>query len=182
MEYTGPGRAIPEPEHVETVKIGFIGPIMSTVSVATGGKSHEEVLGIQMEWKGEGIEEKGYDAATGSGRYQHTVRNFLAVRAFGTDEGQNEAYLHDYNPETDTFVEDGDDARLYNHRFSISLEAFDDVHAEPAEAALLAADEPDVGVMAAQQVAGQASEGSKRDEEELQYLDAVFADLWSLEC
>ncbi len=48
MEYTGPGRAIPEPEHVDTVKIGFIGPIMSTVSVATGGKSHEEVLGISM--------------------------------------------------------------------------------------------------------------------------------------
>ncbi|MCP5119368.1 MAG: amino acid ABC transporter substrate-binding protein, partial [bacterium] len=48
MEYTGPGRAIPEPKHVDTVKIGFIGPIMSTVSVATGGASHEEALGIKM--------------------------------------------------------------------------------------------------------------------------------------
>jgi branched-chain amino acid transport system substrate-binding protein len=48
LEYTGPGRSIPEPEHVDTVKIGFIGPIMSTVSVATGGKSHEEKLGIKM--------------------------------------------------------------------------------------------------------------------------------------
>jgi ABC-type branched-subunit amino acid transport system substrate-binding protein len=48
MEYTGPGRAIPEPEDLESVKIGFIGPIMSTVSVATGGMSHEEPLGIQM--------------------------------------------------------------------------------------------------------------------------------------
>jgi len=48
MEYTGPGRAFPEPEHVDTVKIGFIGPIMATVSVATGGKSHEEPLGIKM--------------------------------------------------------------------------------------------------------------------------------------
>lgn len=48
MEYTGPGRAIPEPEGLESVKIGFIGPIMSTVSVATGGMSHEEPLGIQM--------------------------------------------------------------------------------------------------------------------------------------
>jgi ABC-type branched-subunit amino acid transport system substrate-binding protein len=48
MEYTGPGRAIPEPEHVDTVKLGFIGPIEATVSVATGGKSHEEALGIQM--------------------------------------------------------------------------------------------------------------------------------------
>jgi ABC-type branched-subunit amino acid transport system substrate-binding protein len=48
MEYTGPGRAIPEPEHVDTVKIGFIGPIEATVSVATGGRSHEEVLGKKM--------------------------------------------------------------------------------------------------------------------------------------
>ncbi len=49
MEYTGAGRAIPEPgPELKTVKIGFIGPIMSTVSVATGGKSHEEALGIQM--------------------------------------------------------------------------------------------------------------------------------------
>ena len=48
MEYTGPGRAIPEPTDVDTVKLGFIGPIMSTVSVATGGKSHEEALGIKM--------------------------------------------------------------------------------------------------------------------------------------
>jgi ABC-type branched-subunit amino acid transport system substrate-binding protein len=49
MEYTGPGRAIPEPgPGLKSVKIGFIGPIMSTVSVATGGKSHEETLGIKM--------------------------------------------------------------------------------------------------------------------------------------
>lgn len=49
MEYTGAGRGIPEPEHVDTVKIGFLGPIMPTVSVATGGKSHnEEQLGISM--------------------------------------------------------------------------------------------------------------------------------------
>ena len=48
MEYTGPGRCIPEPAKVSSVKIGFIGPIMPTVSVATGGKSHEEVLGVKM--------------------------------------------------------------------------------------------------------------------------------------
>jgi branched-chain amino acid transport system substrate-binding protein len=48
MEYTGPGRAIPEPEQLDAVRIGFLGPIMPTVSVATGGASHEEVLGIAM--------------------------------------------------------------------------------------------------------------------------------------
>lgn len=49
MEYGGAGRAIPEPPpDLKTVKLGFIGPIMSTVSVATGGKSHEEALGIKM--------------------------------------------------------------------------------------------------------------------------------------
>ncbi len=49
MEYTGPGRALPEPgPELKSVKLGFIGPIMSTVSAATGGKSHEEALGIKM--------------------------------------------------------------------------------------------------------------------------------------
>ena len=49
MEYTGPGRGLPEPEHLDTVKIGFLGPILPTVSVATGGKSHdEEALGVAM--------------------------------------------------------------------------------------------------------------------------------------
>ncbi len=48
MEYTGPGRAIPEPEDLTSVKIGFLGPIERTVSVATGGMSHEEYLGIPM--------------------------------------------------------------------------------------------------------------------------------------
>jgi ABC-type branched-subunit amino acid transport system substrate-binding protein len=49
MAYTGAGRAIPEPENLESVKIGFLGPIEPTVSVATGGKSHnEELLGIAM--------------------------------------------------------------------------------------------------------------------------------------
>jgi ABC-type branched-subunit amino acid transport system substrate-binding protein len=48
MEYTGPGRAIPEPDEVQSVKIGFIGPIRPTVSVATGGRSHEEPLGTKM--------------------------------------------------------------------------------------------------------------------------------------
>jgi ABC-type branched-subunit amino acid transport system substrate-binding protein len=48
MEYTGPGRAIPEPETLSSVKIGFLGPIEPTVSVATGGMSHEEYLGKPM--------------------------------------------------------------------------------------------------------------------------------------
>ncbi len=48
MEYTGPGRGKPEPEHVDTVKIGFLGPIEPTVSVATGGVSHAEYLGVKM--------------------------------------------------------------------------------------------------------------------------------------
>ncbi len=48
MEYLGPGRAKAEPEDLKSVKIGFIGPIMSTVSVATGGGGQEIPLGIQM--------------------------------------------------------------------------------------------------------------------------------------
>ena len=48
MLYTGPGREIPEPEHVDTVKVGFLGPLMPMVSVATGGMSYEHVYGIKM--------------------------------------------------------------------------------------------------------------------------------------
>ena len=39
MEYNGAGRAIPEPENLESVKIGFLGPIVKTVSMATGGST-----------------------------------------------------------------------------------------------------------------------------------------------
>ncbi len=48
LEFSGAGRSKPEPEHVESVKLGFIGPIKPTVSVATGGRSHEETLGQAM--------------------------------------------------------------------------------------------------------------------------------------
>jgi branched-chain amino acid transport system substrate-binding protein len=48
LEYHGYGRHLPEPQKVESVKIGFLGPIEPTVSVATGGKSHEEGLGKKM--------------------------------------------------------------------------------------------------------------------------------------
>ncbi len=47
-EYHGFGRHITEPESVEAVDIGFLGPIEKTVSVATGGVSHEEHLGRKM--------------------------------------------------------------------------------------------------------------------------------------
>ena len=30
------------------MKIGFLGPLYPTVSAATGGKSHEEILGKKM--------------------------------------------------------------------------------------------------------------------------------------
>lgn len=49
IEYTGPGRALPEPgPELKNVKIGFIGPIMNLPSVATGGMGHEAVLGKMM--------------------------------------------------------------------------------------------------------------------------------------
>jgi ABC-type branched-subunit amino acid transport system substrate-binding protein len=47
-EYRGYGRELAEPERVDSVRIGFLGPIESTVSVATGGASHEEPLGVMM--------------------------------------------------------------------------------------------------------------------------------------
>jgi ABC-type branched-subunit amino acid transport system substrate-binding protein len=37
LEYPGYGRQIPEPEHVASVKIGFIGPIVGSLSESVGG-------------------------------------------------------------------------------------------------------------------------------------------------
>jgi branched-chain amino acid transport system substrate-binding protein len=48
LQYRGYGRRLPEPKNLETVNIGFLGPIMKTVSVATGGASHEEPMGLKM--------------------------------------------------------------------------------------------------------------------------------------
>lgn len=49
IEYTGPGRTLPEPgAELKTVKIGFIGPIQNLPSVATGGMGHEAALGKMM--------------------------------------------------------------------------------------------------------------------------------------
>jgi len=48
IEYRGHGRELAEPDNVDSVKIGFLGPIEATVSVATGGASHEEPLGRKM--------------------------------------------------------------------------------------------------------------------------------------
>ncbi len=48
LQYTGPGRSYPEPEDVESVKLGFIGPIEATVSVATGGALSGLELGKSM--------------------------------------------------------------------------------------------------------------------------------------
>ena len=48
LTYWGAGRAKAEPENLQSVKVGFIGPILPTVSIATGGRSHEEALGIPM--------------------------------------------------------------------------------------------------------------------------------------
>lgn len=46
LNYHGYGRNIPEPTDVETVKIGFLGPIEPTVSIATGG--NDVPLGQEM--------------------------------------------------------------------------------------------------------------------------------------
>ncbi len=54
LEYPGYGRHIPEPEHVESVKIGFVGPIIGSVSESIGGPG-EVVLRVnerQTRWDG----------------------------------------------------------------------------------------------------------------------------------
>lgn len=76
LEFTGPGREKPEPEGLKSAKIGFLGPIEKTVSVATGGASHEEVLGIKML---QGIQ-LALEQANARGGYKGRIPYELIVR------------------------------------------------------------------------------------------------------
>ncbi len=76
LEFTGPGREKPEPEGLKSVKIGFLGPIEPTVSVATGGASHEETLGIKML---QGMQ-LAFEQANARGGYRGRIPYELVVR------------------------------------------------------------------------------------------------------
>jgi len=76
LEFTGPGREKPEPEGLTCVKIGFLGPIEKTVSVATGGMSHEEPLGTKML---QGVE-LAVDQANARGGYRNRLPYKLIIR------------------------------------------------------------------------------------------------------
>ena len=58
LEYTGPGRTLPEPADLKAVKVGFIGPLYPTVSAATGGQEprggagQEDVPGLPARDRG----------------------------------------------------------------------------------------------------------------------------------
>jgi ABC-type branched-subunit amino acid transport system substrate-binding protein len=54
LEYPGYGRHIPEPGQIDTVKIGFIGPIIGAVSGSTGGSQEIELKVNQrvIRWDG----------------------------------------------------------------------------------------------------------------------------------
>jgi branched-chain amino acid transport system substrate-binding protein len=86
MEYTGPGRSEPDPTGLETVKIGFIGPIMATVSVATGGKSHEEALGIPM-LQGAKLAIEEWNARGGYGYFDPAKRKIPFELVVSNDNG-----------------------------------------------------------------------------------------------
>ncbi|MCP4219630.1 MAG: amino acid ABC transporter substrate-binding protein [bacterium] len=76
LEYHGYGRVLPEPTNIKTVKIGFLGPIAPTVSVATGGSSHEEGLGKKM-LQGATL---ALEDANASGGYRGKIPYQLVVR------------------------------------------------------------------------------------------------------
>ena len=54
LEYPGYGRNIPEPEHIDSVKIGFIGPIIGFASESMGGPEEIELKVNQrvIRWDG----------------------------------------------------------------------------------------------------------------------------------
>jgi ABC-type branched-subunit amino acid transport system substrate-binding protein len=58
LEYPGYGRHLPEPEDIDTVKIGFIGPIIGSVSESTGG-----VYDIQLKVNQRVVRWDGYGAS-----------------------------------------------------------------------------------------------------------------------
>lgn len=76
LEFTGPGREKPEPEGLDCVKIGFLGPIEKTVSVATGGMSHEEPLGTKML---QGVQ-LAVDQANARGGYRNRLPYKVVIR------------------------------------------------------------------------------------------------------
>jgi branched-chain amino acid transport system substrate-binding protein len=76
LEFTGPGHEKPEPEDLDCVKIGFLGPIEKTVSVATGGMSHEEPLGTKML---QGVQ-LAIKEANDRGGYQNRLPYKLIIR------------------------------------------------------------------------------------------------------
>ncbi len=76
IEYTGPGREKPEPKGLKSVKIGFLGPIEQTVSVATGGMSHEKPLGTKML---QGVQ-LAIEQANARGGYRNRIPYKLIVR------------------------------------------------------------------------------------------------------
>jgi ABC-type branched-subunit amino acid transport system substrate-binding protein len=76
LVFPGPGREKPEPEGLKSVKVGFLGPIEKTVSVATGGASHEEVLGIKML---QGIQ-LAFEQANARGGYRGRIPYELVIR------------------------------------------------------------------------------------------------------
>jgi len=76
LVFPGPGREKPEPEGLKSVKIGFLGPIQPTVSVATGGASHEEPLGIKML---QGMR-LAFEQANARGGYRGRIPYELVVR------------------------------------------------------------------------------------------------------
>jgi branched-chain amino acid transport system substrate-binding protein len=58
LEYPGYGRHIPEPEHIDTVKIGFIGPIIDTESDSIG-----DLRGAKLRVNQRVIRWDGYQAS-----------------------------------------------------------------------------------------------------------------------
>jgi ABC-type branched-subunit amino acid transport system substrate-binding protein len=54
LEYPGYGRHIPEPEHVDSVRIGFVGPIVGSISESIGGPNRVamRVPEAQTTWDG----------------------------------------------------------------------------------------------------------------------------------
>jgi hypothetical protein len=121
-------------------------------------------------------------------RIDLVVRDFPAVRACAMFGGYDAAYLRGYDPVNDTLIQVDGFTRLFNGTYSIRLEDYEDVQADPGgdggPAALLLPSEPPSGLRDAERAAlahaaaGSEAESSETDDQN-EATESVFQwDLW----
>jgi hypothetical protein len=124
-------------------------------------------------------------------RIDLVVQNFPTVRAYAMFGGYDEAYLNDYDPVNDTLIQGDDFTRLFNGTYSIRIDHYENVEANPdgggGPASLLPPGEPPPVLSngeftaLAYDVARSRADSSETDDQD-EATESVFkGDLWRYE-